>query len=181
MNIPTTPGEPFVNGMPPEMNVVHEGRRRAEAMGGVSRQLVDAEEDPRYPGYHTVQVPRLGADRNAASPIGQYKGMGYQIMSEDPEETRHEGFVLMGIPLDKHIANILRVARDANALVRNYTPPTEDIEGHSDGTRTENGIDIKVDMERSGVTEKGGVSLESAGTNAVKAKATAAQTLSNSR
>jgi len=174
MSTTQMPGETFVNGMPPEMNVVHEGRRRAEAIGGVSRQLVDAEEDPRYPGYHTVQVPRLGADRNAASPIGQYKGMGYQIMSEDPQETQHEGFVLMGIPLDKHIANILKVTRDSNNLVRDYSPPTGDLESHSDGMRVENGIDIVVDKNRSGVTQKAPISLESAGANAVEAKDKAA-------
>lgn len=88
---------------------VHAGARRSEmhVKGNPWKDMTTAEatrkqeEDPRFPGYHTVTVPRTNQrDSRASSPVGLYKGLGYKELSSDAEITGHEDDVILGIPVD---------------------------------------------------------------------------------
>lgn len=83
----------------------HAGSRRSEKRAPRPPiQKLDpmkAEEDPRFPGMHTVTVPTINSrDSRASSPTADYEGMGYKVLSKDPMLTGHSDHVIMGIPVE---------------------------------------------------------------------------------
>lgn len=91
-------------------------------------------EDPRFPGYRTVIVPRDDPrDAMHMSPVGAYEGKGYIKLSEDTQYTGHAGHVLMGIDIDTHIKREDdRLAEHNSRFVNGYAPDLMSTRGDND-------------------------------------------------
>lgn len=131
-------------GRRPNTNVVtHAGTRRSETRvkhpyDGMSFDQIQTKTEannPLFPGMHCVIVPKLNQqDPKMASPIGQYKGWGYQELSTDPLVTGSEADVIMGIDVETWIEREKERVKEGNELMRGLIDETDESMREMNGT-----------------------------------------------
>jgi hypothetical protein len=112
---------------PKQNQVTFAGNRRSETRtarphpyAGIPKKNLPRhiEESSQYPGQHVVIVTKTNdRDARAGSPVNDYKGMGYTILSDKPEDSGHGDAVVMGIDIDVYLKRQAeRMQEDNQAL-----------------------------------------------------------------